>query len=247
MIGIRGVTARSFPVPVTILVTDVEAFGRLRNPQQIAVRRRMYEILSDAFVRAGVPWSSCIHEDRGDGVLIVIPGDVPKALVVARVLPEIAAALAAADRDVSVPPIRLRLAAHAGDAHRDRHGFVGADVNQAFRLVDSGELKRALRSTAAHCAILVSDALYQATVRHGYDGIDIGSYHPVPVHTKEDDITGWLAIPGDDACAGRVSADLAVVPGKAAARSGVQITAGGNVSIKGGSIAGRDNYGSGSR
>jgi putative transposase len=34
-----------------------------------------------------------------------------------------------------LPPTRMRVAVHAGDVHRDRHGYAGADLNQAFRLV----------------------------------------------------------------------------------------------------------------
>lgn len=239
-------TESRFPVPVTILVTDVEAFGRLANPQQVAVRDSVYAVLGRAFATGGVPWSAGEHEDRGDGVLMIIPASVPKALVVSRVLPQIVAGLAV-EREAGLPPVRLRLAAHAGDAHRDGHGFAGADVNLAFRLVNSAILRQALRATAAPCAILLSDALYQATARHGYDGIDAGAYHPLPVRTKEDDVTGWLTIPGDDACARRLSAGTPAAPSAATELGGVRINATGDVSIRGGIIAGRDAHGPVSR
>jgi hypothetical protein len=229
-----------FPENMTILVTDLEAFGRLRNPQQVAVRRSMYENLEEAFCISGIPWQSCERGDRGDGVLMLIPGTVSRALVLARVLPAIVDRTTAGDWQL--PPTKMRMALHSGDVHRDGHGFAGADLNRAFRLVDSEELRHALRSTAKKCAIMVSDPLYQATILQGYAGIDSAGYHPVPVHTKEADVTGWLRIPGDDMCARRISADRAVALAApaAGAAGGVQILAGRDVSIRGGNIAARD-------
>src|ERR1700691_5606068 len=104
MISRHDASAGRFPVPMTILVTDIEAFGQLRNPQQVAVRQRMYTIFSDAFRRAGVPWQSCAREDRGDGVLMLVPGAVSKAVVLARILPEMVAGLVAANLDGDTPP-----------------------------------------------------------------------------------------------------------------------------------------------
>jgi hypothetical protein len=212
-----------FPENMTILVTDLEAFGRLRNPQQVAVRRSMYENLEEAFRISGIPWQSCTREDRGDGVLMLVPGTVSRVRVLARVLPAIVDKTAAAGAgDWQLPPTKMRMALHSGDVHRDGHGFAGADLNQAFRLVESEELRHALRSTAKQCAIMVSDPLYQATILQCYPGIDSAEYHPVPVHTKEADVTAWLRIPGDDLCARRISADravaLAVPAGNIAAR-----------------------------
>lgn len=228
------------PVPVTVIVADVERFGRLTNPEQLAAREHLYTLWGQAFERAGVPLGWCGQEDRGDGVLIVAPATVPKPALIdalGRV-----AEVAALPRPDGRPPLRLRVAAHAGDIHHDGRGFVGADVNHAFRLAGSPLLHLALERTRTNCAVLVSDGLYQGTVRHGYGGLDPRQFHPAAIAVKETRTTGWLWIPGDDQCARRVAARS---PSAGRSRlpdgttTGVRLDAGGDMRIDGSVIAGQ--------
>src|SRR5580693_3714515 len=46
---------------------------------QMYVHKALYEMLEAAFDRSDVPWSGCVHEDRGDGALVVIPPTIPVA------------------------------------------------------------------------------------------------------------------------------------------------------------------------
>ena len=71
----------------TIVCVDVEGFGdqRRTNPHQVAIRDALYSSLRAAFARSQVCWDDCYHEDRGDGVLVLVPADVPKNLLGARV------------------------------------------------------------------------------------------------------------------------------------------------------------------
>ena len=48
----------------------------------MAVRDGLYRAMREAFGRAGIPWDGCGHEDRGDGVLILVPAELPKGLLV---------------------------------------------------------------------------------------------------------------------------------------------------------------------
>ena len=79
----------------TILCVDVEGFGdpRRTNPHRVAVRTGLYRSLRVAFTRAGVEWEACYREDRGDGVLVLVPPEVPKNLLVGSVPLELVAAL----------------------------------------------------------------------------------------------------------------------------------------------------------
>ena len=61
----------------TIVVIDVEA-RRRRNVDQVAVRNGMYRAVGEAFQQAGIPWNADACEDRGDGIFILIPPEVPK-------------------------------------------------------------------------------------------------------------------------------------------------------------------------
>src|SRR6266496_3697397 len=123
----------------SIVCVDVERFtDRQRTrPHQLAVRRGMYHCLETALERSGVPWHICQHEDRGDGVLVLVPSQVPKELLVEDLLPVLAAALAHHNQTHEQPErFRLRLAVHAGEVQSDEHGVVGAAINLAIRLLD---------------------------------------------------------------------------------------------------------------
>src|SRR5262245_53939583 len=82
----RGVSAvdQHSAVHRAIVVVDVEKFGdRSRtNAHQLAVRAGLYESVEQAFTEAGITWQSCTWEDRGDGILILVPPDAPKSRLV---------------------------------------------------------------------------------------------------------------------------------------------------------------------
>src|SRR6185312_12996359 len=120
----------------TIFVVDVEGFGDCRrtNPHQLAVRDGVYRALQQAFHNAGIPWADCRREDRGDGVFILAPPEVPKVLFV-NALPH-ALVEALREHNNASPAeerIRLRMALHAGEINYDDHGVTATAINLAFR------------------------------------------------------------------------------------------------------------------
>lgn len=117
----------------TIVVVDVEGFGdrRRTNRHQVAVRRGLYRALQEAFTESRIPWAACDHEDRGDGVFILVPPEVPKG-VFAEALPlALVGALQAHNGTHPVQEwIRLRMAVHAGEVTYDEHGVTAATAHQ---------------------------------------------------------------------------------------------------------------------
>jgi hypothetical protein len=69
-----------------ILIVDVENFGdpARTNAHQLAVRDKMYKALRQSFARARISWAECVTEDRGDGVLVLVPPTVAKSWLVTR-------------------------------------------------------------------------------------------------------------------------------------------------------------------
>jgi hypothetical protein len=65
----------------SIAVVDVEGFGDEKRAswQQVAVRDGLYQAMEKAFDHAGIPWAGCDHEDRGDGVFVLVPRKCPKS------------------------------------------------------------------------------------------------------------------------------------------------------------------------
>ena len=153
----------------TIVVLDVERFGdpRRTDPHQLAVREGLYRSVGEAFQQAGLPWTPDTREDRGDGILIVLPPEVPKSLLVELLPSALVAALTAHNRaHPDEEGIRLRMSLHAGEVRYDQHGVTGQAVNWAFRLVDAKLLKAALASSSGVLAIIASSWFFDQVIRH---------------------------------------------------------------------------------
>jgi class 3 adenylate cyclase len=132
---------RKLAVHRTIVIVDVEGFGdpQRTNRHQVAVRAGLYRAMHDAFANAGIPWDKCDHEDRGDGILILVPAEVPKSLLVASLPPALVGALQRHNgMQAGQRRIRLRMALHAGEVNYDDYGVTGTSINLAFRWFGSG-------------------------------------------------------------------------------------------------------------
>jgi hypothetical protein len=142
-----------------LFAVDIVAFnGSGRDDDiQMYVHKSLYEMLQAAFNRSDVPWANCIHEDRGDSVLVVVPPTIPIAGLVDPV-PDRLRSLVRRHNRVSCQAahIRLRLAVHIGIVHHDGHGFVGHDVSLLYRLLDARPLRRMLSESGAEVAFITS-------------------------------------------------------------------------------------------
>ncbi|TDB83040.1 tetratricopeptide repeat protein [Actinomadura sp. KC216] len=183
----------------TIVCVDVEGFGDQRRTHlhQVAVRKGVYRCLRTAFDCSGISWQDCYREDRGDGALVLVPSDVPKALVAARLPGELAGALAAHNQACDWRArIRLRLAVHAGEIHHDEHGVTGTAINVAFRLLAAEPLKRALAGSAGGLAVIASQWFYEEVIRHDAASSP-ATYRQVRVSVKETRVSAWICRPDD--------------------------------------------------
>ncbi|WP_409182830.1 tetratricopeptide repeat protein [Amycolatopsis sp. VS8301801F10] len=191
--------SRAAAVHRTILVADVEGFSdRSRtNGNQLSVRDTMYQTLRRAFRQAGIPWEACYHEDRGDGVLVLAPPEVPKAVFTETLPGAIVETLEVHNRVAdAAEQLRLRLAVHGGEVHYDQHGVTSNAVVLAFRLVDSTALKSALAGSSSVLAMMVSEWFFDEVVRHSHDS-RAETWRPLPVSLKGSETTGWASLPGD--------------------------------------------------
>jgi hypothetical protein len=178
----------------TVVVVDVEGFGdrRRTNAHQVAVRDGLYRVMRDAFDRAGISWDDCDREDRGDGVLVLVPAEVPKSLLVESLPSAMVTGLCGHNRaHPGLERIRLRMALHAGEVCYDEHGVTGASVNLTFRLLEADGLKHALAGSPGVLAIITSSWFFEEVVRHtdaaaGYSRVDVA--------VKETTTTGWICL-----------------------------------------------------
>ena len=141
------------PVHRSIVAVDVEGSTKRTNPAKGELRRILYDLLERALRAAGIgPRHLEELADRGDGVLILIRphDDVPKTVLLGRLIPALTALLAEHNAAVAEPELRMRLRAvvHAGEVHDDGWGFYGDDIDVAFRLLEAPTVKR----VAAGCS-----------------------------------------------------------------------------------------------
>jgi len=188
------------PVYRTIVVLDVEESTQRANPDKRELRRSLYGLTERALQAAGIVDKHLEPKaDRGDGVMILIrPHDeVPKTLVLDRLIPVLTALLIEHNASVTRPQLRLRLRAvvHAGEIHEDANGFYGDDIDTAFRLLEAPRLKKALKEAAATPLILVvSEEIFHGIVEQGY--LDDALFRPlVRVRVGRRQRRGWVHVP----------------------------------------------------
>jgi hypothetical protein len=186
------------PVHRALAAFDIEKSGDPGKTDDIqrATRLALRSILREAVDGASIGWSRCTWLDRGDGGVLVAPGET-QSRVVDPLAGHLAAALRRHNRRSSeLARIRLRTAVHAGPVHDDPDGVTGATMVHLARLLDAQPLREHLAVTSADLAMLVSDSLYDQIVRHDYGLMDPASFHPVDVQVKETHTRGWLLASG---------------------------------------------------
>lgn len=194
----------SLPVHRRIFAVDIERSTQRTNPVKEELRQQVYRLLARALDAAGItdryrdPFS-----DFGDGVLVLIhpADDVPKPVLLTRLIPALAELISRRNDDIpsSEPSrlLRLRAVIHAGEVHNDGNGFFGEDVDVAFRLLDARRFKTYFRKAKIPLGLVVSDEIYWSVIHHGYDGIDGDEFRSMVVTVGGRRRKGWIQLPGD--------------------------------------------------
>lgn len=187
------------PVNRTILLLDVERFSRRDDVVQAVLRRTFNKIVDQTLEAAGVEATQQYREDRGDGLIVLLSGDVAKTVLLRSLLtttPELLHEhnLLASDS----AQMRLRIVLAAGEVAHDTHagttgGLVGHDLNQACRLLDADVLRSALAERRdEHCVLAVSAPVYEGVVRHGHRGVRPDLFRRADVTVKDGVLPAWI-------------------------------------------------------
>lgn len=186
------------PVHRTFLLTDIENSGAADDVVRAVRRNQMYETVQSTLEAAGVPHTDQRLEDRGDGVMALIAPGVPKTALLRALLTEVPARLHGYNRVAAgSAQVRLRIVLAAGEVTLHARpgtpeGALGADLDRAFRLLDSEPLREALRQSTQDAVLCVSEAVHEGVVRHDYPGIPVSSFHPLTVRAKEGPLRAWV-------------------------------------------------------
>ncbi|HEY1823159.1 MAG TPA: cyclic nucleotide-binding domain-containing protein [Trebonia sp.] len=178
----------------TVLLTDVVGFGALHrsdHDRQI-IRREGLEMMRASL---GPLWEMCISQDRGDGLLIVVPPQVPTAKIMTCVHRELPGRLRLHNHTYAESArIRLRIAANVGPVMGDPLGLSGEAIIRTARLVEAPVLKEAMTETGACLGIMVSEFVYEIAVGRADDFIDAAEYKKVEVNNKEFIGSAWMRL-----------------------------------------------------
>jgi hypothetical protein len=181
-----------------VFAVDIAGFTRPDRDDDIRLylHEKPYEYLQIAFDSSGIPWQHCFNEDRGDGALIVVPPGISvKGLI--HPLPERLRGLIRRHNHVSreSAAIQLRAAAHIGPVDYDGHGFVGTDVNFAFRMLEARPVKRMLATSGAELCLAVSDYVYRSLVCRYPSLLHPDAFEMIRFQAKNTKARAWTYLP----------------------------------------------------
>jgi hypothetical protein len=185
----------------SVLLIDVTGFGaRYRTDEdRKIIRQVMYRTLRHAFKSAGISWAeSCRHEDRGDGVLIVVPPAVPTKQIVHPLVDRLAEGLARHnDQADEGTRFQLRAALDVGPIEVDAEGVNGETIIHAARLVEAPPFKQRLKNSQASLGFVVSAFVYDRFVKHRPGQVDPAKYQKIRAGVKESRLTAWMYLAPD--------------------------------------------------
>lgn len=183
----------------TIFYTDIAGFSapcRTEADRQ-RVRTRMYELVTGAFEGSGVSWAASYHEDRGDGVLVIVPPEIPTRAVADPLLVLLAADLRRHNGQAGdAVRIRLRAALHVGPVTADAEGLNSDAIIHAARMLDAPPLREALAASDADLAFMTSDHVFDTVLKNDRGLLDPRLFTPVSFRSKESQISAWMYVAG---------------------------------------------------
>ncbi|MEV4053968.1 hypothetical protein AB0J55_22485 [Amycolatopsis sp. NPDC049688] len=182
----------------TIVVVDVVGFTAPERhlSDRLAVHQGMYEVLKTAFVECDIDFDSCAKEDRGDGVLILLPSGTTRSTVADRLPERIVVALRRYNwTRTRRAQIRLRVSLNSGDVVYDGHGWVGEAVDTAFRILDA-EVAKAAFARSDRLIALISSERFFADVIAQDPGLLPETYNVIPVKVKSFTGSAYLRLQG---------------------------------------------------
>ncbi|MFE9461587.1 hypothetical protein [Streptomyces californicus] len=178
-----------------VISVDARRSGQYGDAEKPRMRERIYRILDTAFAQAGVDRRALYTGDRGDGVLMAVPGRIAVTRLLGLWVVEVHESLREENSSLRVP-LGLRIAMHVGPVRHDSNGINGRAVDLACRLADAEVGRRLLDAEGADLVLVVSGSLYHDVVSAGGKFILPERFAPAELNLKEGEFTGWFHLPG---------------------------------------------------
>ncbi|MFJ6611345.1 hypothetical protein ACIQPT_13830 [Streptomyces sp. NPDC091289] len=178
-----------------VISVDARRSGQYSDSEKPRMRERIYRVLENAFAQAGVVRDAVHMEDRGDGVLVSVPGRFAVTRLLGLWMVEVHENLRE-ENGALIVPLGLRVAMHVGPVRHDSRGISGRAVDLTCRLADSTVARDLLDRERADLVLAVSDSLYVDVVSAGGKFIEPARFAPARLALKEGPVTAWFHLPG---------------------------------------------------
>jgi CRP-like cAMP-binding protein/class 3 adenylate cyclase len=176
-----------------IVYSDVVGFSSAdrNDADRLAIRMALFGITRRILLDIPGAWS----QDRGDGLLTVIPPNVPTADVMALLHKGLPSALDRHNRtDRRATRFQLRIAVDVGPVTSDTMGVSGEAIIIAARLLEAAAFKAAFAGSTANLGVIASQFVFEAVIRHSPNPLDLAGYSQVPVEVKGLTTLAWMRL-----------------------------------------------------
>ena len=178
----------------TIVLIDIVNFGAsTRNDgDRRRIREALYVISQSLFENPD--WQHDYYqEDRGDGILLVVPPRVPTNSIVDRILCNLVTVLRRHNSTAALATrIQMRIALHVGPVVSDAHGVDGLAIIHAARLLDAPILRHHVAETRADLGFITSEFVYDTIIQPNPGYVDPAVYQQLRCQVKDQDLNAWM-------------------------------------------------------
>jgi hypothetical protein len=192
--GVRRLSQPLTGENCTVILTDVVGFGA---PDRSDQDRQLVRLEGLKMMQAslGPLWEACYWEDRGDGLLVIMPPHVPTGKIIECINRELPDRLRLHNRTYSTHArIHLRIAVNVGPVASDQVGVSGEAIIRTARLVEAPPVKEAMAATGWSLGIVVSEFVYETAVGQAGIFIDPDEYRRIEVSLKEFSSPAWMRL-----------------------------------------------------
>lgn len=164
---------------------------------QSQLRHILYGIVREAFTASGAGWEQCVQQDRGDGLLVVLPPGIAPHVIIHPLPERLRHLIRRYNRFATrAAQMQVRAALNIGPVYRDENGYSGSDLNLVCRMLDAPPLRRLLAETGTALGVMVSDRVYDTIVARHPSLTGSASFRSVRTRVKRTRIDAWMYAPG---------------------------------------------------
>ena len=182
----------------TIVLIDIADFGaRARNDKDRGtIREVLYKLMQGTFENADFRQHDYHQEDRGDGILLVMPPPVRTNSIVNRIVGRLVILLREYNSTATLATrLQMRVALQVGPVDADAHGVNGRAIIDTARFLDAPVLRQHLSETGADLGFITSTHVYDTFIQPNPGHIIPAAGQHVSCQVKKETINAWMYLP----------------------------------------------------